>query len=153
MGKSLQARFDEIELLSAISQYTNFLKPLYTDISFEDLAVTASDLYGTNLTPEQIANSFASDCEHEKKLVREERVKTNVDLANLETEGPFLCAVSTIHTQHRSADVERLSKSGPIIVEDLVDLRPSDLKELFYAREKHREAVQSQESSRSRDSY
>lgn len=90
MGKSLQARFDEIELLSAISQYTNFLKPLYTDISFEDLAVTASDLYGTNLTPEQIANSFASDCEHEKKLVREERVKTNVDLANLETEGPFL---------------------------------------------------------------
>ncbi|KAL8891065.1 MAG: hypothetical protein Q9215_001836 [Flavoplaca cf. flavocitrina] len=67
--------------------------------------------------------------------------------------GKAIPAVSTIHTQDRNADVERLSKPGPLVIEDLVDLRPSDLKRILYAREKHRAAMQSQERSRDPYSY
>ncbi|KAL9626949.1 MAG: hypothetical protein Q9204_006918 [Flavoplaca sp. TL-2023a] len=47
--------------------------------------------------------------------------------------------------RERTADIERLSKPGPIDVEDLVDLKPWDLKKIYDARKKHQEEVRSKE--------
>ncbi|KAL9626950.1 MAG: hypothetical protein Q9204_006919, partial [Flavoplaca sp. TL-2023a] len=66
-----KAYVSKFELLGENSyQYINYLKPLNTDISFEDLTATLNHLHGKDYSTDQIADSFTSTCEFWKRLVR-----------------------------------------------------------------------------------
>ena len=85
-----KAYVSKFELLGEYSyQYVNYLKPLYTDISFEDLTATVNYLHGKDYSTDQIADSFTSTCEFWKRLVRKGEANFEIDLADLETKGPF----------------------------------------------------------------
>ncbi|KAI4254751.1 MAG: hypothetical protein L6R42_007056, partial [Xanthoria sp. 1 TBL-2021] len=71
-------------------QLVNYLKPLYTDISFEDLTATANLLHGKSFTPEQVEYSFIGTCDSWKERAREGIVKFDLRSTDLDTAAPFL---------------------------------------------------------------
>ncbi|KAL8753325.1 MAG: hypothetical protein Q9199_005126 [Rusavskia elegans] len=71
-------------------QFVNYLKPLYTDISFEDLTATANLLHGKSFTPEQVEYSFTGTCDSWKERAREGLVKFDLRSTDLDTAAPFL---------------------------------------------------------------
>ncbi|KAI4274341.1 MAG: hypothetical protein L6R38_006123 [Xanthoria sp. 2 TBL-2021] len=71
-------------------QFVNYLKPLYTDISFEDLTATANLLHGKSFTPEQVKYSFTGTCDSWKEWAKKGLVKFDMRSTDLDTAGPFL---------------------------------------------------------------
>lgn len=71
-------------------QFVNYLKPLYTDISFEDLTATTNPLHGKSFTPEQVEYSFTGTCDSWKERAREGIVKFDLRSTDLDTVAPFL---------------------------------------------------------------
>ncbi|KAL8655880.1 MAG: hypothetical protein Q9226_002870 [Calogaya cf. arnoldii] len=158
-------------------RYCNILKPLYTDITYEDLCATVNLLYMEDYTKVQVAYCMADAQGWLKKRVKEGQVAYDVGSIDLELESQFawmkakgffigdemdfeynepLMIIdlhrteydkamkelgrpappgSAYHTRdHRTVDVERLSKLGPIAIQDLIDLRPLELRIIHSAR-------------------
>ncbi|KAI4240845.1 MAG: hypothetical protein L6R42_011433 [Xanthoria sp. 1 TBL-2021] len=157
-----------------------YLKPLYSDVSFDDLTSTLNRLHNKNFRPEDIEAYYMYMCnEISQKKLRNAGIHQPSPSNMMELDGPLLPLKDTafhgeenylhynrpiitlvghrrkyeaaltvlkkssspdaaVSLPERPADVERLSKPGPVAVEDLRDLRPSDLERIYQMRQKTR---------------
>ncbi|KAI4097406.1 MAG: hypothetical protein LQ339_006789 [Xanthoria mediterranea] len=165
--------------------YLMNLKPLYSDISFDDLTSTLNYLHNENFKAEDIEAKYVYECKY--MIARRKGRNAALHWATppniMELDGPLLwlketafigeetggphynrpistlakhrrnyeaaLAIlkksatfrATILLPYRPLDVARLSKPGPITVEDLRDLLAVDLEQIYVARENSQEPM------------
>ncbi|KAL8848981.1 MAG: hypothetical protein Q9221_006012 [Calogaya cf. arnoldii] len=101
-----------VVLDAKVLEYIMYLKPLYSDITFDDLTSTANRLYNTNFTKKDIEENYMYKCE---AMVRQ-RMQDNAALHRptpsniMELEGPFLWMKkdSALEGQENDIDYNKL---------------------------------------------